>query len=100
MKTRSDVAIQLVQSLYEARQTIKVAQDMERDLKVRIKALMGDNAVLEAGGLVVSIDIRNRSDLDKDAIMHDLGQVFFNKYNRRTEFEVLSVKEAKRIGVG
>lgn len=100
MKTQSSKTIKLVDQLAELIETRKTAEKLEKELKAQIKAIMGDDATLEAGDWMVLIETRNRSDLDKASIAHDHGVEFVNKYSKRTEYEILSVKQTTRQGVG
>lgn len=96
MKTQSKETQQLVATLFEIIETRKTAEKAEKKLKEEIKAIMGEDALLDAGEFCVMIEVRNRSDLDKTAIAHDMGMEFITKYSKRSEYEILSVKSTKR----
>lgn len=100
MRTQSATTLKLVAKLAEIIETRKVAEKAEKQLKTEIKAIMGEDATLEAGEWMVLIETRNRSDLDKAAIAHDMGDEFISKYSKRTEYEMLTVKATKRQEVG
>jgi hypothetical protein len=100
MNTKSANTINLVAKLFEIIETRKVAEKLEKDLKAQIKIVMGEDAILNAGDFCVVIETRNRTDLDKTALGHDMGQEFILKYSKRSEYEILSVKSTKRQEVG
>lgn len=92
MNTKSQEKIDLVSKLNVIIETRKILEKDEKALKEKIRLLMGEESTLIAGDLVVLRSIRTRKDLDKVAIMHDLGNDFFNKYNKSSQFEVMEVK--------
>lgn len=98
MKTNSQSTINLVLALYTATEGRKALEKQEAQLKKQIKEIMGSDALLDAGDLCVMREVRNRSDLDKEAIAHDLGTEFLVKYSKRTEYEILSVKRTSLAG--
>ncbi len=100
MNTKSVSTIEMVTKLFEVIEARKVAEKLEKDLKTQIKAVMGEDAILNAGDFCVVIETRNRTDLDKTAIAHDMGTEFITKYSKRSEYEILSVKSARRQEVG
>lgn len=92
MNTKSQEKIDLVSKLNVIIETRKILEKDEKALKEKIRLLMGEESTLIAGDLVVLRSIRTRKDLDKVAIMHDLGNDFFNKYNKSSQFEVMEIK--------
>lgn len=92
MNTKSQEKIDLVSKLNAIIETRKILEKDEKALKEKIRSLMGEESTLTAGDLVVIRSIRNRKDLDKDAIMHDLGNEFFTKYSKTSQYEVMEVK--------
>lgn len=99
MKTKSEAKIELVAHLARVIDVRKSLEKQEKDLKEQVKALMGDAMVLEAGDFSVVISQRNRRDLDKDAIAHDMGQDFVAKYTKVTTYDTMEIKAAKRAAL-
>lgn len=99
MKTQSAVTLKMVDQLFQVIETRKFAEKAEKELKAQIKKIMGSDACLEAGEFMVVIETRARTDLDKTALVHDLGQSIVDKYSKKSEYEILSVKQTSRQGV-
>jgi len=100
MKTQSAAKVELVAKLAALIEERRRVESMEKELKALVREMMGEALVLEAGEFCVTISERNRRDLDKDAIMHDLGQDFIAKYTKITTYDVMDVKASKRQAVG
>lgn len=96
MKTTSQATINAVAELFAIIEQRKALEKAEKALKSDIKAVMGSALNLDAGLYAVIISERSRSDLDKTALEHDMGHDFIVKYSKRTSYEILEVKPAKR----
>lgn len=92
MKTQSKELIKLVNQLAVVIETRKEIENREKKLKGAIRVAMGDNLLLEAGEHCVLVELRNRSSLDKDALMHDMGNDFIQKYSKWSAYETMSVR--------
>lgn len=99
MNTKSKDTVELVKMLASVIEVRKEAEKREKILKAQVKELMGSELVLTAGNHVVVIESRTRTDLDKDAIMHDMGQAFFTKYSTKSSYDIMSVKLTTRAEV-
>lgn len=91
-KTRDKEMIKLAKELYEAIQARKAAELVENLLKLQVKNLIGSDNLLIAGHYFVTVEQRTRTDLDRDAIMHDMGHEFFIKYHVKRTYEIISVR--------
>ena len=98
MKTTSLVTIATVVQLAQTIEARKAIEKAEKSLKDKIKEVMGDNLLLEAGNYAVAIKERSRRDLDKDALSHDMGVEFINKYTKVTSYDVMEVNKIAREG--
>lgn len=94
MRTTNQRTIAVVMALFQAIQARKAAEKVELGAKKTLKSLMGSDAILEAGTLCVVRETRNRSDFDKVAFAHDHGQSLLDQYMKRSEYEIISVKES------
>lgn len=97
MKTQSQKMLKAVKELARVQGQLKTLCIIEKDLKTEIRAYMGTERLLEADQFCILIETRNRTDLDKDAMMHDLGTEFFKKYQKRTEYETMSLKPLNKL---
>lgn len=98
MKTRSTTMLDTVKALVQVQGDLKRLSLMEKDLKAEIRAYMGTERLLEAGETCILIETRNRSDIDKDAIMHDMGADFFKKYSKRIEYDCMLIRPIAKVG--
>lgn len=96
MKTQSIAKTGMVAELAEVIRLRKEFEKREKELKDQVKSYMGSNLFLEAEGFMVILKDRSRRDLDKDAIMHDLGVQFFKDYERETTYQIMEVSASKR----
>lgn len=100
MKTQSLATIGLVKELAQILGAIKNLEAREKELKEKLKNLMGQSLILEAGNYSVIRDVRNRKDLDRVALEHDMGHEFVEKYSKRSSYECMSVRPLKKAQVG
>ena len=100
MKTQAQDKLEVVAQLANVIEMRKQLEKQEKTLKDQVKAWMENEAFLEAGQFFVTMDIRNRSDLDKDALQHDMGHEFVLKYTKVSSYSVMSVKPTSRAMVG
>lgn len=92
MKTMSIKMVALVAELAHINESRKALEKQEKGIKDEIKSFMGSESLLEAGNYCVLLEQRTRSDLNKDALLHDLGREFIDKYSKKTSYEILSIK--------
>lgn len=92
MRTTKQSVVKLIDELVIAQDLAKTASSRVSEIKTELKAIMGTTRLLEASNYCVLIETRNRTDLDKDALMHDLGYKTFQKYQVRSEYEIMTVK--------
>lgn len=95
MRTRDKETIELVSKLNEVIEARRVVEKHEKELKEQIKLIMGSEALLEAGSLMVLLESRSRSDLDKKALTQDLGEDVVLKYTKTTTYSMMSIKPLK-----
>ncbi len=80
--------------LWETTESRKSAEKHEKALKAELKRHFAPGTVvLDLTSVIAMIDKRGRTDLDKDALLRDFGQDFLDKYAKRTEYEMLTVKK-------
>jgi len=85
----------LAQLLLEVIEVRKRAEAEEKALKDELRRHFGESDVLTLASCVCLRDRRSRSSLDKEQMIADLGAALVGKYEKRTEYEVLSVKRVK-----
>lgn len=79
--------------LVEVIETRKSAEKQEKDLKKRLRAFFPEGeAVLSLPSVVAIVNTRERNDLDREALIADLGLDVVVKYLRKTVYEVMTVK--------
>lgn len=92
MKTISEDKIKKVARLAEIIAQRKLLDKEEGALKKEIRGYMDNQAILDAGDYAVIVSMRNRKDLDKEAVLEDLGPDFFEKYTKNIVYEIMEVK--------
>lgn len=97
MRTQSKTKTGLVAELAEIIRLRKEFEKREKELKDQVKSLMGTDLMLETEGFIVLLKDRHRKDLDKTAIMHDLGKAFFERYEKETIYQIMEVTESRRV---
>lgn len=90
--------ISLVKELAQIRNDLVLLNKKEQELKKELKSYMGDERLLVADDYCILIEDRNRMDLDKDALIQELGIELFSKYQKRTTYEVMLIKPLKKVG--
>jgi hypothetical protein len=96
MKTESKGMIDAVNQLYQAIEQRKAAEKVEKELKGVIKEFMGKDTMLSAGGYIVIVEDRVRTDLDRKALTIELGTEFLEKFTKTSHYDIMSVKPATR----
>lgn len=99
MKTTKASIIDMVNQLSEMRETKKAIEKSEQILKTALKDFMGNNSSLEVGNYVVLIEARSREDLDKKALLIELGSETLAKFTKKSVYEILTIKPITRAGV-
>lgn len=96
MKTTKAGIIDMVAQLANIIEVRKAQEKVEKEIKAVLKDFMGDDAILEAGGYMVLIEARTRTDLDKKALLAEVGQEIITKCSKTLEYEIMSVKSTVR----
>ena len=91
MRTTKQENLQLALKLFKTIENRKQIEKEESELKEQIKLIMGDETVLEAGEIFISLDERSRTDLDKNKMKEELGLELLKKFEKTSSFKVLSV---------
>ena len=65
-------------------------EKIEKLLKEEFKALLGSEVAINADGVLISLDSRDRTNLDKKALSKDID---LSKYETVTTYNVMSVKK-------
>lgn len=99
MRTTNKDTLNLVQELATLCEVRKAAEKREKIIKEELREIMGNELLLEAGSFCVICESRNRLDLNKDALMHDLGREFIEKYSKRVSYETMIVRPIHFVGV-
>lgn len=78
---------------YSLREQRKSIEKQEETLKEELKRYFGEaRNVLYCGDYIVIKESRERTDLDKAAMVKECGTDFIARFLKKTEFDVLSVK--------
>lgn len=93
--TENKSTIALVERLSEIIEAKKHLEKAERDIKADLKAIMSDLGVqaLGAGGYVMIISDRVRTELDKEMVKAALG-IRYNEFLKKSEYQIFEVKKA------
>jgi len=89
---RNDKDVELALDLLQAIQMRKAAEKLEKELKTHFKGKIGDHTMLKVGNVVISLEDRSRSDIDKVLLEQDHGKDFIKKYSKTTIYKQMSVK--------
>lgn len=92
MKTIAKEKVQLAERLLKVIETRKELEREEKALKDEVKELMGDEKLLEAGPVLILLDDRQRTDLDKKRMVQDLGMDLIKQYETLSSFQVMTVR--------
>jgi len=93
MRTQSQKNIELAQDLFNAIELRKELEKKEKELKEQIKLIMGEEKLLEAGSIFITLDDRERTDLDKKAMIQELGMDLIKRFEKTSSFVMMSVKQ-------
>lgn len=92
MKTESKKNIELAEKLFHAINLRKKFEAEETRLKKEVKDLMGESLVLEAGNVIIMIDERIRTDIDKKSLISEMGKDVVSKFEVLRAYEVMNVR--------
>lgn len=98
MKTTKKAIIDMVVQLNDLIELRRAQDKVERELKAVLKEFMGSDFMLEAGDLVVIIDPRTRTDLDRKALTIELGSEKIKKFTKSTTYDVVTVRRIREYG--
>lgn len=90
--TQSKEKIEKAQELLSLIEKRKEIEDREADLKNYFKHEIGAGGVLEAGNVIILIEKKERSSLDKKAMEIALGRDVVHKFEKVTEYQQVTVK--------
>jgi hypothetical protein len=88
----------LIQEIAQIRIEAARLSKRESELKAELRSYMGSEKLLVSEDHCVVIETRNRTDLNKEALAHDMGMEFMHKYQTRTEYEIMSIKPISKAG--
>lgn len=94
----SYTTILLVRELATLRNEITKLNKRGEEIKAELRSFMGAEKLLVADNYCVIIEMRNRTDFNKDALLHDMGHEFVTKYQKRVEFEMMHIKPLQKTG--
>jgi hypothetical protein len=92
MKTVAKEKVELAERLLKVIEARKELEKEEKSLKDSVKEIMGDEKVLEAGPVLILLDDRQRTDLDKKRMVQDLGMDLIKQYETSSSFQVMTVR--------
>src|SRR5271169_4331971 len=98
MNTKSQEMIKLVKDIASVQALIKAAVKQEKEFKDQLKLWMASERLLTAGDYCVLIETRNRTALNQEALMHDMGVDFMKKYQVRSEYETMIIRPIQKVG--
>jgi predicted phage-related endonuclease len=84
VKVDSPEWIQTVRDLQQAREIKLQAEELEKDAKEKLQALMGDNQIVEGGDARVYWTLQERSSFDSKAFKKDHPDLY-KRYVRQTQ---------------
>lgn len=93
MKTQSQDKIKIAKTLYKLVEDRKRLEKEEKELKDKIKLIMGSEKVLEADNIIILLDERERTDLDKKKMVTDLGMDLIKQYETKSTYQIMTIKE-------
>lgn len=68
----------------------KHLEKLEKELKNDFKALLGSEVAINASGILISLDSRNRTSLDKEALK---AVIDLSPFEKVSSYQVMSVKK-------
>ena len=92
MKTVNANNIELATSLLNTIELRKELEKKEKELKDQVRLIMGENKFMEAGEVIILLDERERTDLDKKTLKLDFGAELIEKYEKTSTFIVMNVR--------
>lgn len=92
MKTIAKEKVELAERLLKVIEARKELEKEEKALKDTVKEIMGDEKILEAGPILILLDDRQRTDLDKKRMIQDLGMELIRQYETASSFQVMTVR--------
>jgi hypothetical protein len=92
MRTQSKSTIELATQLLEVIELRKELEKNEKELKDRVKAIMGEEKVLDTGSVLILLDDRERTDLDKKRLTQELGMDLIRQYETKSTFQIMTVR--------
>lgn len=93
MKTVAKENVEIAQKLFNTIEARKQLEKAEKELKDRVKELMGTEKMLDAGNILILLDDRERTDLDKKRMTLDLGLDLIKQYETKSSFQIMTVRE-------
>lgn len=93
MKTTSIEKTAKMKRFFELRKQEKELTAEISDLREYFKGIVTDG-LLEAGDLVLMIELRSRTSIDRDLLKQDIGDAI-KKYEKTTQYEQISIKEKR-----
>lgn len=80
--------------LFETTEARKILEKQEKELKAELKRHFAQGeAVLDCGPLIALLDLRIRTDLDREVLLKDFGPEFIERYSKKTAYETLTLKK-------
>lgn len=95
MKTTNCKKIHKAEELLEILKTIKQLKEREEELKTEFKNEMGEG-LLEAGNVIILIERKTRSSLDRDKLVQRYSEEWVQAYEKNTEY--LQVNVRRKVG--
>ena len=92
MKTIAKEKVELAERLFKVIEARKELEKEEKALKDTVKEIMGDEKILEAGPILILLDDRQRTDLDKKRMVQDLGMDLIKQYETSSSFQIMTVR--------
>lgn len=92
MKTKSQALISEAQELFETIQMRQLLEKKEAELKKKFKAQITDG-VLIAADIVISIEDKFRTSLDREAMEISLGLDTVKQFEKVTQYQQVNVKK-------
>lgn len=90
-KSDAILAIELHAVIQERRAIEKREQELKSFFKTKLTNLGHDTAVI--GGVLISLVAKSRTDIDRKAIAAQLGADFLRRFETKTEYVQIDVKE-------
>jgi hypothetical protein len=95
MMSRSKTTLAVIKTLETAIENRKLAEEAEKELKARLRAIMGDEAVLACFDYTVVRSDRKRVDFDRDKLREVLGERLA-LVQRETTYSTLELRKCDK----